>query len=220
MGHIVLLGDSIFDNASYVEGGPAVTDLLKRFAPPDWEVTLLAQDGAVAEGVGRQLANLPTNATHLIVSAGGNNALDNSAEILNGVASSFEEVLTRLSDILTVFQIEYHEMLRQVVAQGKPAFVCTIYDAVPIIGRPERTGLRLYNDVILREAIRARIPVIDLRTICTEAADYAPISPIEPSVAGGSKIARAIWHAVQRQSFPENHCWIFSNDETKINRDD
>jgi len=50
----------------------------------------------------------------------------------------------------------------------------------------------LFNDVILREAIRARIPVIDLRHICTLPSDYSALSPIEPSSAGGMKIAKAI----------------------------
>jgi hypothetical protein len=34
--------------------------------------------------------------------------------------------------------------------------------------------------------------LLDLRLICTEAADYAPVSPIEPSSRGGQKIAAAI----------------------------
>jgi hypothetical protein len=39
-------------------------------------------------------------------------------------------------------------------------------------------------------AFDSRLPVIDLRLVCTEPADYA--NPIEPSSRGGEKIARAI----------------------------
>ena len=46
MGHVVLLGDSIFDNARYVPGGPSVTDHLRRSLPREWQVTLLACDGS------------------------------------------------------------------------------------------------------------------------------------------------------------------------------
>jgi hypothetical protein len=49
------------------------------------------------------------------------------------------------------------------------------------------TGLCLFNDVILRQAFQAGLPVLDLRLICTAAADYARSSPIEPSVSGGGK---------------------------------
>jgi len=40
-----------------------------------------------------------------------------------------------------------------------------------------------------------------LRLICNEASDYAKSSPIEPSVAGGGKIARAIRRAVTDPDF-------------------
>jgi hypothetical protein len=34
--------------------------------------------------------------------------------------------------------------------------------------------------------------VIDLRLVCTDAADYSRSSPIKPSVVGGGKIASAV----------------------------
>lgn len=63
---------------------------------------------------------------------------------------------------------------------------------IPGLDRNLRTALSLFNDVILREAIRTQIPVIGLRQICTLPSDYSVISPIEPSSAGGMKIAKAI----------------------------
>jgi hypothetical protein len=51
-------------------------------------------------------------------------------------------------------------------------------------------GLALFNDVITREAFKRRLPVIDLRLVCSEDTDFA--NPIEPSVTGGRKIAAAI----------------------------
>ena len=47
MKHIVLLGDSIFDNAAYVNGGPDVIRQLKSISPKDYQATLLAVDGSV-----------------------------------------------------------------------------------------------------------------------------------------------------------------------------
>jgi hypothetical protein len=55
-------------------------------------------------------------------------------------------------------------------------------------------ALIVFNDVILRVAIEHRLRAIDLRLICTQAADYA--NPIEPSRSGGRKIAQAILRAV------------------------
>ena len=75
MGHVVLLGDSIFDNERYVPGGPDVVGHLRNELPAGWTATLLAVDGAVVNDVPRQLRKLPANADCLVVSAGGNDAL-------------------------------------------------------------------------------------------------------------------------------------------------
>lgn len=210
MGHVALLGDSIFDNARYVPGGPAVIEHLRRALPIGWRTTLLAIDGSVAAGVIRQLDRLPPDATHLVVSAGGNNALDSSSLILHEPASSFAEVLSRLADIRVDFQQEYRAMLRAVLVRGLPTFVCTIYDAIPGLERAEAAGLCFFNEVILREAFRAAVPVIDLRLICTEASDYARSSPIEPSVVGGGKIARAIGRALAGTGDQAMGCRVFA----------
>src|SRR5688572_7849286 len=47
MNHIVLLGDSVFDNAAYVAGSPDVVRQLREIVPPGWRATLQARDGAV-----------------------------------------------------------------------------------------------------------------------------------------------------------------------------
>jgi hypothetical protein len=52
----------------------------------------------------------------------------------------------------------------------------------------------LSNDVILRTAMNLGLDIVDLRAISTEPADYA--NPIEPSLQGGLKIARAIARSV------------------------
>src|SRR3954447_14453049 len=59
MTHIVLLGDSVIDNKSYVGQGPDVAEQLRVLAPKEWEVTRLAMDGAVSSDVLRQIENLP-----------------------------------------------------------------------------------------------------------------------------------------------------------------
>lgn len=79
-------------------------------------------------------------------------------------------------------------MLQRVLTLGKPTAVCTIYDAIPGLDLVEKTGLCLFNDVILREAFRASVPVIDLRLVCIDGSDYSRLSPIEPSVIGGERL--------------------------------
>lgn len=191
MGHVVLLGDSIFDNAHYVPDRPPVIEQVRRSLSGGWQASLLAVDGHVASDVPRQLARMPVDATHLFLSAGGNDALGESG-ILRQPSGSVAEALAILNEVQDQFRKDYRESLRSVLALEKPTAVCTIYDAIPGLEPEAKTALGLFNEVILRTAFDAGIPVIDLRLVCTQAADYSPISPIEPSVAGGAKIARLI----------------------------
>ena len=98
MGHVVLLGDSIFDNAAYVGGGPAVIEQLQATLPLGWKATLCAVDGSVTHDVPGQLRRVSADATHLVVSVGGNDALGQSG-ILSERARSAAEVLGSLASI-------------------------------------------------------------------------------------------------------------------------
>jgi hypothetical protein len=196
MPHVVLLGDSIFDNGVYVAGGPDVVTHLERALPDGWQATLAAIDGATTEDMAIQYRRIPSDATHLVLSIGGNDALMN-VDILERGASSAGEALWMLADVRDAFAARYEGVLRELVGRGLPLTVCTIYEGNFPDARMQRlaaTALTVFNDAILRQAIRAGLSVIELRLVCTDPADYA--NPIEPSVQGGAKIARAIASAV------------------------
>jgi hypothetical protein len=201
--HIILLGDSIFDNASYVPGEPPVIEQL-RTELPDWQATLLAVDGDIVNSIEDQLQWLPKDASHLIISCGGNDALG-QIQYLLAPAPSMESALSRLADIRDAFEGAYQAMLETVLKHGLPTAVCTIYEAVPDLERTLHVALSIFNDVILREAARFGLTVIDLRLVCDEAEDYSKLSPIEPSAKGGEKIARTIANLVESpESFSRN----------------
>ena len=192
MPHIVLLGDSVFDNAAYVGGAPDVVQQLRTVLPDLWEATLLAVDGHVIADVPRQLGQLPSNATHLVVSVGGNDALRTSG-VIERSARSVAEALGLLAEVRERFQAAYGVMLDAVQTTARPTALCTIYDPRYPDSQRRRlttTALALLNDVITREAFTRGLSLIDLRVLCNEDADFA--NPIEPSVQGGQKIAGAI----------------------------
>ncbi|MBP1181151.1 SGNH/GDSL hydrolase family protein [Methylobacterium sp. PvR107] len=202
MPHVVLLGDSVFDNAAYVGGGPDVVSQLRAILPANWQASLLAVDGNVIADVPRQLTGRPQDASHLVVSAGGNDAL-RAAAVLDRAARSVAEAVAVLADVRDRFRAAYGAMLDAVQATGRPAALCTIYD--PRYPDPQRrrlTGaaLALLNDVITREVFARGLPLIDLRVLCGEDADFA--NPIEPSVQGGRKIAKAVAALVQARPEP------------------
>src|SRR4051812_8374480 len=87
MPHVVLLGDSIFDNGAYTSGGPDVIAQLRSLLSGEWTASLVAVDGARINDVLRQLERLPRDVSHLVLSAGGNDVLAHS-ELLEGPAAS------------------------------------------------------------------------------------------------------------------------------------
>ncbi len=191
MGHIVLLGDSIFDNIAYVRGGPDVVRQLRSKLPTNWDSSRLAVDGAVTGEVVAQLRRLPKDASHLVVSAGGNDALGASF-LLGQPVATVAEALSLLETAQSRFASDYRKMADAVAATGLPAAYCTVYDTPPSSPdqRIVRTALAVFNDVITRAAFERGAGLIDLRLICDEDEDYA--NPIEPSIRGGDKIASAI----------------------------
>lgn len=192
MPHLILLGDSVFDNAAYTGGGPDVVSQLCKIVPDAWAVTLLAVDGATTADIAEQVAALPADATYLVLCVGGNNALM-EISVLDLPASSTAEAVELLADLALKFEGDYRAAVAQCLRFRLPLAVCTIYNGCfPDVDyqRLVSTALMVFNDAILRVAIEHRLPVIDLRAVCSSAEDYA--NPIEPSAVGGEKIARAI----------------------------
>ena len=190
--HVVLLGDSIFDNAAYVAGAPDVVRQVRQRLPSGSKATLAAVDGSRIGDVQRQLRRVPGDATHLVLSVGGNDALG-SSDFLEAPARSTAEALSGLADIGDEFERGYRAMLTDVLARGLPTAICTIYyphfpDAA--LQKVAVAALTVFNDSIIRAAFAHGLPLLDLRLICNEETDYA--NPIEPSARGGEKIARAI----------------------------
>lgn len=208
--HIVLLGDSIFDNESYVRSGePDVTAHLRRIIPQNWQAALEAVDGSLVENVCSQISAVPADATHLIVSAGGNNALMN-ADVLAMKANSAAEVFDVLSNRILEFEIGYGEMLETILKRDLPTAVCTIYYpnfSETSLQKISTAALSAFNDAIIKQAILHGVPLLDLRLVCTEKADYA--NEIEPSSKGGGKIAAKILELVEKHDFSAKNTSVY-----------
>lgn len=190
-GHIALLGDSIFDNRTYTGGEPDVVTHLSSLLPPGFRATLLAVDGTTSRALVRQLDGVTPDVTHVVVSVGGNDALSN-LDILDLPVRSTREALLMFGERVSAFEGAYRAAIAAVLALGRPTTLCTIYNGNlgPREAPPARVALMLFNDVIVRAAHELELGLVDLRLVCTEPSDYA--NPIEPSGAGGLKIARAL----------------------------
>jgi hypothetical protein len=187
--HLILLGDSIFDNGIYVEPGQAdVTEHLQRkIADTDWTLDQRAVDGAVVSDISLQLSSEPIpKPCTFVISAGGNDALGHVGEILQLNLSDFHT-------IKEAFRSRYVKMINQILTFEQPLIVCTIYNPkypdyeMQVMAE---AGLSFFNDVITQEALRLELPIIDLREVCASKEAFA--NPIEPSEIGGDLITNAI----------------------------
>jgi hypothetical protein len=209
MTHVVLLGDSIFDNAAYVPGEPDMVRQLQEKLPPGQRATLRAVDGAVTASVAAQLQRVPSEATHLVVSVGGNDALRHIGVLEDG-SNSIADALHRLAGIAEVFEQDYGGMLAAVLRLRLPTALCTIYNPRfpdPRLQRLAIAALAFFNDAILRHAFAQGLPVLDLRLICNRNEDYA--NPIEPSAKGGDKITSTILRLLASHDFSTSRSQVF-----------
>jgi hypothetical protein len=202
MAHIILLGDSIFDNLSYVHPEPDVLAQLQELLPAGWKASLRAVDGAVTNHVTRQLADLPAEATHLALSVGGNDLLRWAWELLRTPVTMSSQVFVLLAGVIGGFEPMYRRVVEACLETGLPLVVCTIYNG-NFVDQEFQTmapiAVAIFNDVILRVSREKGLQAIDLRLVCALEEDYA--NEIEPSAIGGRKIAAAIWRAVSDQEY-------------------
>ena len=189
---LALLGDSILDNAPYTGPEPDTATHLQRLLGPDWDVLLLARDGAVMRDVPHQLRRLRGRPDLAVLSIGGNDAIEHIG-LLDRPAASSAEVLDELVGIVDAFARHYEEVARAVAERAHRTLLCTIYDVrlePARYARLVRVPVALLDDVIIRTGARLGLDVLDVRSVCTDDADF--VLQIEPSARGAAKIAAAI----------------------------
>ncbi len=226
MKHIVLLGDSIFDNSPYVDPGELdVPNQLRTLVKGDCKVTHLAVDGHVISDIRNQLRSLPSDATHLFVTVGGNDGLGHLS-IFNEPVDTIGDALQKMFLIGENFKKEYSSMLDNVLTYKLPTTVCNIYyprffsnslervvSYLPMMVDGEKlqqmtmAAETIFNDIIMFEVFKRNLPLIDLRILCNDDKDFA--NPIEPSCIGGLKIAKVINKIVDVHSFDSNACGVY-----------
>lgn len=198
--HIVLVGDSIFDNEVYVKRGDAVIDLLKRNERDQNRSLLLAKDGAVLDDALDQLDLVSPSCTDLIISCGGNDVL-RLVRMLSDPVTTVSEACSHFYKEMKAFEQRYERLVRKAKRTVDRVVICTVYDTVPGLNGSAVAALAMFNATILRVASSLAVPVIDLRTLFTSDDDYSETSPIEPSVNGGRKIVKAIQQIVEEHDF-------------------
>jgi len=195
--HIVLIGDSTLDNGRYLNlarGELSVEkQLTKSCIDKGWDMTVLAQDGSMLEDVRhRQLPLIPEAATHIILSASGNDLLSllNQMVVANFTMSS---MYSTIGTGLTKVSEDYGDILQELKALGCHLACCTLY-------RPNFNhfffkslatfSLGVHNGRITQKSVETDCSVIDFANIFEAPDDFA--NPLELSTRGGSKVVANI----------------------------
>ena len=195
MPHLVLLGDSIFDNAQYTSGGPDVVSQVRNLLPSGWCASLLAVDGSTTVNIPDQIQRLPKECSHLVLSVGGNNALTEASRLgisfFGMTCEPTSKSLDALADISDAFESQYRSAVDACLRPGLPLRVCTIYNGCfpdKSYQRIASLALSIFNDVIIRIAIERGLSVIDLRLICTVLQTMR--TPSNPRQLGARKLQK------------------------------
>ena len=188
--HVVLLGDSTFDSRPYLRGQPDMADRLAERA--NCRATLLAESGSRLADIAGQLARVPSDATHLLLSAGGNDLLD----LVRGLHAHGGGIVAQVgmaTGLVGDFRRRFAKACERIAALRLPTACCTIYQppvSDPILRQLGSAAVFLANTAIRAEAGSNGLSIVGLREICREPADFH--DPIHPSASGADKISEAL----------------------------
>ena len=194
--YVSLLGDSIIDNKIYVEEGElSVTEHLQHSSSSNF--TMIAVDGDTTEDVlENQLDNLKEPVSHIVLSIGGNDLLQN-LHLLQDETSGMKFALEKSSELIGEIQENYSKILEHLSQYDAKVLLCTVYEgdleSDVLLAEYDKAGkamLKMHNDTVYYLASKFDVDVLELRNIFTNKEDYA--NPIEPSHIGGEKLAKVI----------------------------
>ena len=179
MDTIVLIGDSVLNNANYVSPGFTVYDLIKSRHE---NVQIYAADNSAIKDVIKQIENMPnkfnTKNTYIFVSAGGN-------DILNLSIHQDEDTAKVLFDM--------YLLLIKVIKQKFPnanIVALNIYYPPNPYYKIFYSTVELWNNLLKKNRSQQGYSLIDINKMLISEDDFT--HDIEPSDIGGEKIANAI----------------------------
>ena len=192
MTSITLLGDSIIDNKTYVQQQEySVLEHLQNISK--YEFLQLAYDGDTTVNVlERQLQSQEVaKSSHLLLSIGGNDSLQNILFLHEGPIENINKALSDVhKQILKPLEQRFETIVEKLSSHRANLLLCTVYEGD--LGRTDefrdvldssKIMVSSFNDTVYKTASKYNADVLELRHIFTSPEDYA--NPIEPSHVGG-----------------------------------
>jgi len=205
---LVMLGDSVFDNASYLQKGERDTEAWVRhyLQGEALDIDFLAEDGATTKCVKEtQLGDIDAEAEYIVLSIGGNDLLQSFSCLETNQGSMAQTLSFFEEEIRTTFNNSYGAMINAIRSRAQKAKIMAfdiyypfwdldspLFKELPqhseVLAKASRVAIDLFNKNI-RDHLRDG-EVKNLAAICCERRHFA--NPIEPSTIGSECIAVAI----------------------------
>ena len=199
MNRVVLFGDSIIDNKTYVSHGEfSVLEHLENIS--NYEYIQVAYDGHTTFDVQNKQLHLSTieKPSHIVLSVGGNDLLQNLPYLSKGPVSNVNEAVSGIQQhIFEPLEQRFETIIEELSSQRANLLICTVYEGD--LGRTDefkdvldssKIMVSSFNDIVYKTAKKYNADVLELREIFITSDDYA--NPIEPSHIGGEKLAKSI----------------------------
>lgn len=177
---IILIGDSILNNTNYIlNEGESVPDLIKAGHSDTY---VFAKDEAVISDCNSQIEEIPqdnnTDKTYIFVSAGGNNILNSRNNMSKSIIDSlFQQYSTLIYSLMSKFP-------------NTNIYILSLYYPLDSQFNNLYPFITQWNSMLFEFAETNKLKVIYTNKLLTEPEDFT--NSVEPSEAGGKKIADAI----------------------------
>ena len=184
---IVLLGDSILKNNSYVENGKGIDNLLTERSKSN--VYSYAEDGSIITDVYSQIDKIPLEVnkktTTIYLSVGGNDILSHYVDKMGDV--------TNITDLSMIFS-EYVKLIESIKTRFNlcKIVLLDIYYPKTIIYKMYYSLIQKWNEMIYNYASNSKSNILILKISDILFYDKDLIFNIEPSSSGGEKIVNSI----------------------------
>jgi hypothetical protein len=186
---IVLLGDSILKNNSYVSNGKSVDNLLEERS--NGTIYSLAENNSKIVDIYFQIDKIPielnNNSTNIFLSAGGNDILSfyvdqtenaTDASALNPMFSAYKKLIESIQTKLDKARI----------------VILDIYYPNNMTYKPFHPIIKEWNDKIYDYANKNNYSILKISNHLTQSSDFT--MGIEPSATGGEKITDMILQTI------------------------
>lgn len=181
--NIILIGDSVLNNSSYVPEGASVIDILKTKSS---NVFNFSKDSATINDLYAQLDKIPQelnkSETYVFISVGGNDILNKRGHINSSEIRRFFNTY-----------MDFFKALRERLGSAKVNILNLYLPANPRY-QSYKKSIDQWNQLIKEYSnkIGEMYNVVDMYTLLTTPEDF--IYDIEPSELGSKKIANAIYY--------------------------